>query len=279
MKALFETLFQLFRLSRAVNSAALALLYVAAFRYFGGEMTVSTYLRGLTWLLISLVAYGYNDVLDVDVDVHNRPLRPIPSGAISRNQAGTWVVLLTMCSLLLTFYAWGRSAFWPLIGLTGSIAYSRVIRCRSAVLSNIVAAFLVTTVAASAEPNPLYSSSVYVNAFLFCIILAREFQKDLMDAPGDTSYRSRCYLIQVGPLIGRMIYASLLLTSCLFLLVFTSAEHSSDIYYMFKYACLGLLLTAIGRFVMGLGNAREQTLLTKGVAYITVALLLSSVHQ
>jgi 4-hydroxybenzoate polyprenyltransferase len=279
MRRALSTIFELLRLSRAVNSLALALLFIAALRHFGGNFTVLNCLRATSWLLVALISYGYNDVLDVEIDMRNRPRRPIPLGTISRTQATIWVVFLTLCSAVVTVYAWGRTAFWPILGLAGSILYSRVIRSRSALFANVVAALLVTIVAASAELNPHKAGALFFNAFLFCLMVAREFQKDVMDAPGDIGFRRLGVLVEASPILGRVIYVSLLIASCALLVLFTNSESHNGLFHLLWLSCLGILLTAVVRFLSGLGGAREQMLLTKSAAYVTIALLIAGVRQ
>ncbi len=66
---------------------------------------------GLPWLVLSTIClYGggvaLNDYFDAELDAHERPERPIPSGVVSRRLAGVW------------------SAIWLLMGVLAAIQVS-----------------------------------------------------------------------------------------------------------------------------------------------------------
>ncbi len=170
-----------------------------------GWLTVSTTMNCNLLLAIMvppLVLAGgnaINDYFDVDIDLVNRPHRPIPSGRISRRDALQVYVILSssgVCiSLLLGFiqftlafifsvawYAYGR---WiKRTGLPGNMLVSAGVAC-TLIFGGVTAG------------TPNLRLALYT-LIAFSVNLMREIVKDVEDIPGDLAVGLRTLPIRAG---------------------------------------------------------------------------------
>lgn len=181
------------RLCRAWNCAALGSLFGAASHYYGNSMTSSTLAIALSWAASAATGYSYNDIRDVSADRINRPDRPLPAGEITLEHARCFSAASAVVAVL--FATLGASV-WPVIGLIGSLAYSAIIRYRSALAANLITAALVTLIPASAAQRMAWRPIYLILPLVFALIFARELQKDLLDAPGDEGHRPVALLLR-----------------------------------------------------------------------------------
>ncbi|MFL6263663.1 MAG: UbiA family prenyltransferase [Thermoanaerobaculia bacterium] len=260
------------RLFRTSNSVVLALLYIAAARFFGSTGGRTLVLRAVSWLCVAAFSYSLNDLLDVEIDRRNRPDRPLPNGAISNRAAMAATALVGSVASALSLFSWGSPLNWAVAGLAGATAYSFFIRPRYATLANALAAGLVTLVPISAQLHALDASGLALYGTIFTVIFARELQKDILDAPGDAIARTVGLLVGPHRRGGRVLYAVLLLAS-LVLLAIVAATGERRVPFLITAVPMALLITALSLFATGIGGARVQVTLTKVVAYLFVPLL------
>lgn len=126
-----------------------------------------------------------NDLCDLEADRVNRPDRPLPSGAISRDAAILMGGVLGGLGLLLAWFAGAAALIIALSALVVLLVYSPLLK-RSGVPGNLA-------VAAVASAPLVYGPAVLDNwhagwvpfGFAALLHLARELVKDIEDVGGD----------------------------------------------------------------------------------------------
>lgn len=119
--------FRLMRLANIVTAVADILAGIAISGFF---LNHPADFSSLVWLVLSTIGlYGggvvMNDVFDADLDKVERPERPIPSGLISKTEAGIWGMLLLTGGVVLAFLASSFSGFLALTIAMAALLYNR----------------------------------------------------------------------------------------------------------------------------------------------------------
>jgi geranylgeranylglycerol-phosphate geranylgeranyltransferase len=158
------------------------------------------------WILVAsiagaLIAAGgnaINDLFDEKIDKINRPDRPLPRGALSRDEARkTWIYTsaagLTL-SLLLGFW----NVFIAIVWVAGLYVYSRYLKG-----TVLVGNFAVACMTALAFPFGAIVAGrpdlgVYPGIFAFLANLAREILKDVEDVDGDATVDAETLPVKHG---------------------------------------------------------------------------------
>ena len=142
-------------------------------------------LAALSAALINGAGNAFNDLMDIDIDRINRPLRPLPAGHLSPNAARIQSLLLAL--------AGGALAFWlsPWHGLI-ALAVVALLAVYTISLKNSLlwGNVLVAVVGAMAFPYGALASgdigrSWIPALFAFLFHLGREIVKDIEDVAGD----------------------------------------------------------------------------------------------
>ena len=142
-------------------------------------------LAALSAALINGAGNAFNDLLDIDIDRINRPLRPLPAGRLSPNAARMQSLLLALAGCTLAFWL---SPWHGLIALAVVVllaVYSIALK-NSLLWGNV----LVAVVGAIAFPYGALAAgdigrSWIPALFAFLFHLGREIVKDIEDVAGD----------------------------------------------------------------------------------------------
>ena len=142
-------------------------------------------LAALSAALINGAGNAFNDLMDIDIDRINRPLRPLPAGRLSPNAARMQSLLLALAGCALAF---GLSLGHGLIALlvVALLAFYSISLTNSLLWGNV----LVALVGAIAFPYGALSAggigrSWIPALFAFLFHLGREIVKDIEDVAGD----------------------------------------------------------------------------------------------
>lgn len=182
-----ETIKASIQLLRPLNVAIMMLVTAAAVLFAGGSVIspVSIILGGLAAGLIGGAANAINDYFDVTIDRVNRPLRPLPRGAVSPSVAVILWAVLSLAGISLNLFL-NSSALWIAVGAVAVLfAYSAWLK-RTVLVGNVVVAgmtgtaFMYGAVVAGAPGKALFPF-----LFAFLINLGREILKDIEDMAGD----------------------------------------------------------------------------------------------
>ena len=142
-------------------------------------------LAALSAALINGAGNAFNDLIDIDIDRVNRPLRPLPAGRLSPNAARMQSLLLALAGCALAF---GLSPWHGSIALTVAalLAVYSIFLTNSLLWGNV----LVALIGAIAFPYGALTAggigrSWIPALFAFLFHLGREIVKDIEDVAGD----------------------------------------------------------------------------------------------
>ena len=142
-------------------------------------------LAALSAALINGAGNAFNDLMDIDIDRINRPLRPLPAGRLSPSAARMQSLLLALAGSALAFWL---SLWHGLIALVvvALLAVYSVSLKNSLLWGNVLVAF----VGAIAFPYGALAAgdlgrSWIPALFAFLFHLGREIVKDIEDVAGD----------------------------------------------------------------------------------------------
>ena len=230
------TLAGLIELCRPVNC-----LITAVVVWMGGVLasspseyfSVSMLFAAFSAALIAAGGNVYNDVKDREIDMINRPDRPIPSGRVALKSAIWWAVLLTFFGIL------NGGLVDPYLGLMALITAGLLFdynehRSRSLITGNVIigiCAGLAFVYGAVAVGNPI--GGMLPGVFAMMIHIGREIIKDVEDIEGDAALGARTLPIAKGKNFAQRTAAYILLILVVItVLPFVSQQYSDRYIYM-----------------------------------------------
>jgi geranylgeranylglycerol-phosphate geranylgeranyltransferase len=175
-----------------INNCAMAIVGV-----FAGSLVALGGVTGVfsTQLLLAIAAAFLitgagnviNDYADVEADKINRPKRPIPSGAVSKNSALTFSLILFVIGILCAGLINGLCLVLAIVNSLLLIAYSFVLQ-HKILIGNAAVGYMVGSLF-------LFGGAVFLNQRIWTVLvlmllatlanIAREMIKDLEDLEGD----------------------------------------------------------------------------------------------
>jgi len=150
--------------------------------------------------LITGAGNTINDYFDADIDAINKPMRPIPSGRVSRNAALYLSLLLFGLGIALAYTINIICFAIALVNSLMLIAYARNLK-RTALAGNISVGYLTGSTflyggALFEIPGLAQTSGLFALAMLATI--AREIAKDIEDIDGDSAMGLDTLPIRIG---------------------------------------------------------------------------------
>jgi len=258
---LFQLL-SLFSVVRGYNILIIVLAqYLASVFIFAPEQALKAVLLDVYLFLIVLataltIASGYiiNNFYDAEKDLINKPTKSMLDRLVPQRFKLITYFLLNFLSVLVSSYISLRAALFFSAYIFGIWLYSHKIK-RFPIVGNLVSATLAITpffVIFVYYKN--FQTEIFVHAgYLFLIILAREFIKDLENIAGDLALNYRTVAVRYGPRISKLTISVLLVFSMVpaYLLV-----TGFDVGYMYLYFLGSMFL--ISTVVFLLWEAREK---------------------
>ncbi len=236
---------------RPVNCVMAAITMPSIVFILGSALPESRlFASALVAFMLCAAGNTLNDYFDIKVDRVNKPSRPIPSGALGKDEALAFAAILFFASL---YVAATISAMIFGVVLFASILLA-VYDARSKKMGfagNIVVSFLVALVIVSAgllAGNVTLSLYVAVPAFL--INLSRELVKTAEDVKGDSKISKNTFPLKYGVKRTAEIASLLALLGSLALI---------NLYRFFGVPYLVLLFPAIYKFFSVVANRKKMT--------------------
>ncbi|MHA2250486.1 MAG: UbiA family prenyltransferase [Candidatus Kariarchaeaceae archaeon] len=171
---------------------------------------------------LSAHAMVVNDIIDYDIDLINEPKRMLPSGALTRNAAKIYSILLGIAGITSAYlidltddikihYSW----FWAIVHLFLADFYNFKLK-KTGFLGNLVVAY--TSLASFLYGDLFFNDRLTILPFTFGIIafmgnLSREILKGIIDVEGDALYSVKTIAVKFSPAIAQKISISLLIVS------------------------------------------------------------------
>lgn len=163
-----------------------------------------------------------NDYFDYQIDLINKPERPIPSGRISLNAGKNYGYLLfllgTICGLLISLLTGNWIPF--IIVLTADVVlYLYAYKLKATpLIGNLAVGFMTGfgfVFAGFSLNNPnIIMISMYLGFFAFVMTTARELVKDIEDMEGDKAEGARTLPILYGEKITAILASILIIVDC-----------------------------------------------------------------
>ena len=163
-----------------------------------------------------------NDYFDYQIDLINKPERPIPSGRISltagRNYSYVLFLLGTICGFLISYLTQNWIPF-IIVLIADVVLYLYAYKLKSTpLIGNLAVGFMTGfgfVFAGFSLNNPeIVLTSIYLGFFAFVMTTARELVKDIEDMEGDKAEGAKTLPILYGEKITATLAFILIIIDC-----------------------------------------------------------------
>ena len=189
-----------FAITRPANSVVAGLAAIVAYLIATGTLVYGVLLLMAVVLLVTAAGNVINDYFDAAIDTINRPDRPIPSGAVSRNAALAWAFSLFLLGLAVSVFTTPLCMGIALVNALLLVLYAARLKS-TPFFGNAAVAFLSASIflfgGAYAGWHALLDM-LPIAAITFLAMLARELLKDAEDIEGDRAHGADTLAIRIG---------------------------------------------------------------------------------
>ncbi|MBE6499890.1 MAG: geranylgeranylglycerol-phosphate geranylgeranyltransferase [Methanobrevibacter thaueri] len=163
-----------------------------------------------------------NDYFDYNIDLINKPNRPIPSGRISLKNGRDYAYLLflagTICGFLISYLTNNWIPFIIVI-IADIVLYLYAYKLKSTpLIGNLAVGFMTGfgfVFGGYTINNPsIVTTSIFLGFFAFVMTTAREIIKDIEDIKGDEKDGAKTLPILIGEKIPAIIAVILIIIDC-----------------------------------------------------------------
>lgn len=207
--------------------------------------------------LVAAGANAMNDYFDVEIDRINRPDRPIPRGAVTRNEARMFSPALSSVGVLLNVWLNLTALGIALIAVVSLYFYNSHLKKTVLVGNLVVAAMTGLAFVYGAVVIGRPERSVVPALFAFLVNLARELVKDVEDVEGDSRNQAITLPVKYGPKTG-IFLASVVMTA---LIGTTLAAYMMQMYsltYLYLVSVVDVLL--IGGMILMWKDSSQRSM-------------------
>ena len=189
-----------FTIIRPANSVVAGLAAIVAYLIATGTLVPGVILLMAVVTLITAAGNVINDYFDAGIDAINRPERPIPSGAVSRDAALVYAGLLFFLGILLSGFTAPLCLAIALFNAILLVAYAARLKS-TPFFGNAAVSYLAASIflfgGALAGGNRLVDM-LPVAVITFLAMLSRELLKDAEDIEGDRAGGADTLPIRIG---------------------------------------------------------------------------------
>jgi len=189
-----------FKITRPANAVVSGVTAIIAFLVATGTVIPQAVLLLVIVALITAAGNVINDYFDADIDLINRPERPIPSGTVALRAARSFAVTLFLAGILIAL-------FTPVLCLSIAVINSLILVLYAAklksmpVVGNAAVAYLAASIflfgGAFAGWDGLVRM-IPLAAITFLATMVREILKDAEDVEGDAAGGADTLPIRIG---------------------------------------------------------------------------------
>lgn len=163
-----------------------------------------------------------NDYFDYNIDLVNKPERPIPSGRISLKNGRNYAYLLflagTVCGFLIS-YLTGNWIPFIIVLIADVILYLYAYKLKTTpLIGNLAVGFMTGfgfVFGGFTINNPsIVATSIFLGFFAFVMTTAREIIKDIEDVEGDKKDGARTLPILIGKRTPAILATILIIVDC-----------------------------------------------------------------
>ena len=187
-------------ITRPINSFVAGLAAIVAYLIDTGTVIPKSFLLFFIVALITAAGNVINDFFDAEIDAINRPDRPIPSGAVSREAARGFAVTLFLAGILVSFFTNSLCIGIAIFNTLFLITYAVKLKS-TPLIGNIVVAYLSASIFLfGGALNGLDGlvRIIPIAAITFFAMLSRELLKDAEDVEGDTAGGADTVPLRIG---------------------------------------------------------------------------------
>ena len=222
-----------------------------------------------------------NDYFDYNIDLINKPERPIPSGRISlkagRNYGYLQFLLGTICGFLISYLTNNWIPF-GIVLIADVILYLYAYKLKTTpLLGNLTVGFMTGfgfIFGGFTLNNPtIITTSLYLGFFAFVMTTAREITKDIEDMEGDKAEGAKTFPILYGAKLSAIIAFALIIIDCL-LCPLLYIQNVFNIIYLAIIAIAVVIFLYSGILIMK--NQDTQTA-AKASKYLKIGILIAFV--
>jgi len=189
-----------FTITRPANSVVAGLAAIIAYLIATGTLVYGVLLLMAVVALITAAGNVINDYFDAAIDAINRPERPIPSGAVSRDAALAWAGILFVLGLAVSVFTTPLCVGIALVNALLLVLYAARLKS-TPFFGNAAVAYLSASIflfgGAYAGWQALLGM-LPIAAITFLAMLARELLKDAEDIEGDRAHGADTLAIRIG---------------------------------------------------------------------------------
>ena len=175
------------------------------------EQTPVMFLASLAAGLIGGGGMVVNDIFDVEIDRINKPMRPLPSGAISAGSAALFYASLSAVGLLLNLFLHPSAQFIASAAVVLIFFYSSTLKS-TPLFGNLMVGFLtgLAFLYGGAAVGDM-GRAIIPALFAFLINVGREVIKDMEDIEGDAKQSAVTFPIKYGMRAASLVAMAFLL--------------------------------------------------------------------
>jgi geranylgeranylglycerol-phosphate geranylgeranyltransferase len=206
----------------ATATTTVLMAFLAICNAAGSIVPGPVVLAALSYFCVSSAGFAINDYYDFDIDLINKPYRPIPAGLISR-QVALGLFALAMAGSIVLALMVNRS--FAIVTITNSImvsAYSAFLKRRGGLLANVIMGIYVALLVLSGELALGSPSSeiIVVCVSLSVYMIGNQIVMCVEDLKGDAAQGARTLPITIG-IVKSLVVALSLMAVGLAILVLT----------------------------------------------------------
>ena len=222
-----------------------------------------------------------NDYFDYQIDLINKPERPLPSGRISRKNGRNYAYLLflggTVCGFLISYLTDNWIPF-IIVLIADVILYLYAYKLKATpLIGNLAVGFMTGfgfVFGGFTINNPnIVMISLYLGFFAFVMTTARELAKDIEDIEGDKADGAKTLPIIIGTKIPALISAILIIVDSA-LCPILYFNHIFGFYYLIVIA-IAVILFLYSAFLIIKSQDRETA--SKVSKYLKIGMLIAFV--
>ena len=185
-------------------------------------LTVPVILAMITVFFETAAGNVINDYFDYNIDLVNKPNRPIPSGRISLKNGRNYGYFLFLCGTICGFlisYITNNWIPFIIVLIADIILYLYAYKLKTTpVIGNLAVGFMTGfgfVFGGFTINNPsIITTSAFLGFFAFVMTTAREIIKDIEDVEGDKKDGARTLPILIGKKIPSIIATILIIIDC-----------------------------------------------------------------
>lgn len=222
-----------------------------------------------------------NDYFDYNIDLINKPNRPIPSGRISlkagRNYGYLLFLLGTICGFLIS-YLTGNWIPFIIVLISDVVLYLYAYNLKSTpLIGNLTVGFMTgfgfVFGGFCLNTPAIITTSLYLGFFAFVMTTARELVKDIEDMEGDKSEGAKTLPILYGEKITAILAFVLIIVDCALCPVLYF-NHIFSFYYLIVISIAVILFIYSAIMII---KKQQRDVASKVSKYLKIGMLIAFV--